>query len=64
MLATRDPYFGVIPGNLLFLLALIVAWALFIPRGRVLVQYLRLGPPDTRLSPLEDIHATQHRRDG
>src|SRR5919199_5626799 len=48
MLATRDPYFGVIPGNLLFLLALILAWALFMRRSRVLVQYLRLGRPDPR----------------
>src|SRR5919199_5277050 len=48
MLATRDPYFGVIPGNLLFLLALILAWALFFRRSRVLVQYLKLGRPDER----------------
>ena len=48
MLATRDPYFGVVPGNLLFLLVLIVAWALFLRRARVLVSYLRLGRPDPR----------------
>ena len=48
MLATRDPYFGVVPGNLLFLVALIVAWALFLRRSSVLVGYLRLGQPDAR----------------
>jgi Fe-S oxidoreductase/nitrate reductase gamma subunit len=48
MLATRDPYFGVIPGNLLFLVVLIVAWALFVRRGLVLVRYLRLGRADAR----------------
>src|SRR5436305_8547126 len=48
MLATRDPYFGVVPGNLLFLVVLIVAWALFLRRSSVLVGYLRLGQPDAR----------------
>src|ERR671933_312013 len=48
MLATRDPYFGVVPGNLLFLLVLIVAWALFLRRASALVAYLRLGRPDDR----------------
>jgi Fe-S oxidoreductase len=48
MLATRDPYFGVIPGNLVFLLVLILAWVLFLRRASVLVAYLRLGRPDIR----------------
>jgi Fe-S oxidoreductase len=48
MLATREPYFGFLPGNILFLLVLILAWALFVRRGMVLVRYLQLGAPDPR----------------
>ncbi len=48
MLATRDPYFGVIPGNLLFLLALVVAWVIFARRTALLYRLMRLGGPDER----------------
>jgi Fe-S oxidoreductase len=52
MLATRDPYFGVVPGNILFLIALIVASALFLHRSWVLYRLMRLGGPDARLDDL------------
>lgn len=52
MLATREPYFGFIPGNLLFLLVLVLAWFLFVRRGLALYRLMRLGGPDARTEDL------------
>lgn len=52
MLATRDPYLGVIPGNLLFLAALLLAWYVFGRRSLALYRLMRLGGPDERTDDL------------
>jgi len=48
VLATRFPYFGILPGNLLLLIAVVVFGALFARSAWRLYQYLRLGAPEDR----------------
>jgi hypothetical protein len=48
LLATRDVYFGLIPGNLLLLVAILVFGYLFNHAAARLFEYMMLGAPEKR----------------